>query len=396
MKNVKIYFAIVLACAALGQLATNLYLPSLPDITTAFNTTYNTTQLSITWYMFGYCLSQFIYGPLSDAYGRKIFLLTGMSLFAIASVICIFSTSIYMLIIGRCLQGFGVGAGVTLSISILRDVFMGEKLAKATTYLSLVGVSLISIAPLLGSFLHVAFGWKASFITLLIYTACVIAAIIFYLPETNLHKEPNKIKPRNIKNSLVKLLTSEVFLKNLCGVILCYAGIMAWVTVSPILLQVTLNFSTIAYGWLTALVGMAFVLGSLINSLLLSKLKILTIIKGALVIMFCSSLLMLLWSPFLNIFVIIIPMALFFFSASFVLPNILAEALTPFPQIAGIASAIFGGAQMLGGTASSGIMAYASESSQLPLALALLLCSFIGLIIYFNAFKFIFKWRKPV
>ena len=98
--------------SAIGPLALNMFVPSMPGLQATFDATPGTVQLTLTIYLGAIALCQVLYGPLSDRYGRRPLLLAGLSMFVVASMVCSFATSIEMLIVARAFQAIGGAAGV--------------------------------------------------------------------------------------------------------------------------------------------------------------------------------------------------------------------------------------------------------------------------------------------
>jgi MFS family permease len=121
--------AVILLVSSLGQVTSDLYLPSLPYMADNLKVNAHWIQWTVVIYMVGFCLSQLIYGPWSDAIGRRTPLIIGLSINFMGGLICLFSGNIWILYLGRFFQGLGVGAANSLARPILRDLFEKEKLA---------------------------------------------------------------------------------------------------------------------------------------------------------------------------------------------------------------------------------------------------------------------------
>jgi Na+/melibiose symporter-like transporter len=115
-------FLILVVVSAIGPLALNIFMPSMPGLQATFGVSYGTVQLTLTLFLIGLAVCQLFYGPLSDRYGRRPLLLAGLILFVLASIACAFAVSIEMLIAARLIQAIGGASGIVLSRAIVRDL----------------------------------------------------------------------------------------------------------------------------------------------------------------------------------------------------------------------------------------------------------------------------------
>ncbi len=178
-------FAILVAISAIGPLALNLFIPSMPGLEKTFAVPYGTVQLTLTLYLIGMAVCQLIYGPASDKFGRRPMLLAGLSLFFIASVLAAIAPTIETLIAARLIQAIGGSAGIVLARAMVRDVFTREKSASMISYITMAFVVAPMIAPVLGGFLEQYASWRAGFWLLAGFGAVVLSAAWFTLPETH-------------------------------------------------------------------------------------------------------------------------------------------------------------------------------------------------------------------
>ena len=375
-KTYRILLSIILI-SSLGQVMSDLYLPSMPAMMQTFGTTTHAVQLSLSLFMFGLALSQLFYGVLSDVVGRQKPLLIGMSLCLLSSLLCLFSINIQMFILSRFLQGFGAGAGVGLSRSIMRDVFSDPKeYAQMGSYLTIAMILLIMLAPLLGGYIQHYFGWRASFLFLSIYTLSALFIIKLSLPETSQHHHLDNVKTRSIINNIRQIVTNSFFIGYSACIFLAYGGILAWLTIGPILLVKQMGLSPVVFGWVCVIMGLFFIMGSLLNAKLVKQKDINFMLKVGVVLMLVSGLIMMLLYliGLLNIVFIFLLVGFYFTSASFIFPNAGAGALSSFKKIAGTASALLGAIQIIGGAIASTILALIPILSILVLSSTFILC----------------------
>ncbi|MCR9192415.1 MAG: multidrug effflux MFS transporter [Gammaproteobacteria bacterium] len=374
--------AIILLISSLGQVTSDLYLPSLPNMAKNLGVSIHAIQFTIAIYMTGFSVSQLVYGPWSDAIGRRTPLLIGLSINLIGSLLCWGAPNIYILLLGRFLQGLGVGAANSLTRPILRDLFEKEKLAIYNSYLAISGILVLSTAPILGGYIQYYLSWRYNFLYLSLYGFIILCSFYFKIPETNQHYDRNNYKLKVILKNARYLLTSPIFLKfSLCP-LLTYAGVVAWLTAAPVVLQETVGLNAVQFGWIYLFSGMGFATGSFINIKFVTTQGIEKMISFGFYCQLLAGGLMLLFylMAYINTYVILMPIILFMLGSSLVFPNASTGSLTPFPKIAGMAGAFFGFIQVLGGTISSTIIALAHDENQFPIAIAFIITALLSML----------------
>lgn len=149
--------------AATGPLSIDMYLPSLPSIQTDLGASAAETQLSLSAFLIGYALGQLLYGPVSDRFGRKPVLLTGIFMYALTSFLCALSKNIETLIALRCLQALGGGSGIVLARAIISDFFPPDEAARVLSLVSIVTLLGPLVSPIVGGYMLVLAGWRSIF-----------------------------------------------------------------------------------------------------------------------------------------------------------------------------------------------------------------------------------------
>ncbi|WP_433223871.1 multidrug effflux MFS transporter [Dactylosporangium sp. CS-047395] len=169
---------------ALGPLTIDMYLPSLPTITSDLHATAAAVQLTLTGTLAGLAIGQLIVGPLSDAFGRRVPLLAGIGVHVLASVVCVFAPNLAVLGTLRVLQGLGAAAASVVAMAVVRDLFRGLAAARLLSRLMLVvGVAPI-LAPTIGGLVLRLTEWRGVFVVLAVAGAAILAATALALPET--------------------------------------------------------------------------------------------------------------------------------------------------------------------------------------------------------------------
>ncbi len=379
MNNPLTFFLLILSFSSLGRVVADMYLPALLNIAESLNTTNTNVQYSISIYFLGLSLSPIFYGALSDHIGRKKPIFLGLFIAIIGSLTCYFSYDIKILILGRFMQGIGCGGSLTLARSISKDVLTSKQLSIFSSIASFANVFLVSLTPLAGSLLDKYFGWRIIFLTQTLYILFVFVFLAAFLPETkpnseNNAEDKNKI---NIYQSIKRLLKEQNFVKYSSIVFLSYAFLISWNSASSILLQKTFGLTQIQYADLILKLGLVFAFSLLLNILLLRFFNITKILRLGVYIVLLSSVLMLFLSFIFthNIYAVILPIGISMIGLGFIFSNCFVLALESIHDMSGFASSVYTVLQILGGAFASYIVAYLSETSQLPLTIFLLLLS---------------------
>lgn len=171
------------ALTAVGPIALDLYLAAFPQIAVELGVEPHEVQLTLTACMVGLALGQLVCGIASDALGRRRPLLAGMAMFLVFSLMCMLSANIWMLILGRFLQGVGGGAGIVIARAVIRDRTSGEAMVRAlTTVMIVLGLAPI-LGPMIGGMLMELTGWRGVFAALTVI-ALLLALGSLTLPES--------------------------------------------------------------------------------------------------------------------------------------------------------------------------------------------------------------------
>jgi DHA1 family bicyclomycin/chloramphenicol resistance-like MFS transporter len=147
-------------------LSTDIYLPALPTMVTGLHTSAALVNLTIVFFFIFYALGTLFWGPLSDKYGRKLILLIGLSIYLLASVLCVFASNVYLLILYRTLQSIGCGSATAVSTALVKDTFQGERRVRILAFVQSVGTTSPIISPVIGAFILRTMSWRGVFVVL--------------------------------------------------------------------------------------------------------------------------------------------------------------------------------------------------------------------------------------
>ncbi|MCF6776952.1 multidrug effflux MFS transporter [Thiotrichales bacterium 19X7-9] len=341
--------SIMLACAYFfGAL---MYTPSLPAITTYFDVGSSLSRMTISSFLLVLAFSQLAYGPASDKYGRKPVVLFGAIVFLIGSLLCAFAPNIYVLIIGRGIQGLGAGALIVLARTVIQDSVSKEQFLQIIAWMSIFFSMAPAVSPLIGGALQNGFGWHGNFIFMAIFAVILVVTVIFKLPETIDQKNKHALHAKHLINNYITIGKNKLFLVYMLCIVVSLGGSVIFDAIGSFVLINQYGFSAFEFGIIsTSLLGIIILSRLICSAVLMRFMKSDAIIVLGLAIMFVSSLILLglVLSISVSFSVLVTIMAVFYLGTGFVLPTSGASALNLFDKNKGAAGALYGALQMGG------------------------------------------------
>ena len=222
--------AVLTALVALLALSTDLLAPALPAIATGFAAEQGAVQLIQSMFVLGFATAQLIYGPVSDRFGRRPVLIAGVALYLVASVGCVFAASAEQLAALRFVQGVGACAGPTLGRAVVRDLYGRERAAKALAYIGAAMGLVPAVAPIIGSYLLVLFGWRSLFMFFVGFSAAALLGVLAVLAESNKWRDPNALDPKRLVGNYLEMLGQRAYLGFCLSVALTYSALFMFLS----------------------------------------------------------------------------------------------------------------------------------------------------------------------
>jgi len=186
------FIALMASLMSVVALSIDALLPALANIGISINSLNPTdNQLLITMIFLGLGIGQLFFGPLSDSIGRKPVVYIGFILFTVASLVCIWAPNLEWMVVGRIFQGIGLSAPRTMSISIIRDSFKGDYMARIMSFVTAFFILVPVIAPMIGKAIMDSFGWRAIFYSQLVF--CILISFWFYKRQAETLKPEYKV-----------------------------------------------------------------------------------------------------------------------------------------------------------------------------------------------------------
>ena len=374
--------AVLATLAAIGTLATNILLPSLPQMAASLHVSTAEVTASITVFLAVFAIGQLAVGPISDRYGRRIPVLSGFVVFIAGSIWCGLANDLPSLLIGRVIQAAGACSTSVLSRAIARDLFSGERLARAMALIMIAMAAAPGFSPLLGGALDHAFGWRSEFAFVGIFAAIAAVAYAAVLGETH-NSTRIPLNPLAIAKTYFGLSADRRFLIPAATVALIMGGLFAMFSAAPRVLIEGLHFTPIQLGLFFAGTVMIVFAAGMLATKLAPRFGLDRSIQGGLLLAAAGSIAILLVSMISPTFLsFLAAMSVFLLGMGIVNPLGTAQALSPFGEKAGAASALLGFWQMMGAAIGVSLAATISHQAMLALGIVLTAASLLALLLY--------------
>ena len=264
------YIVLILASlVAFGPLSIDMYLPALPMIADKLSASSASVQQTITVFLIGFSIGMLIYGPLSDHYGRRKLLISGIIIYLIATIGAILAPTVEFLLASRLLQALGGASASVLARAIVRDLYAVKDSAKILSWMQIITMIATIIAPILGSILMGLFGWPSIFIFLFFFAALALAMYCMNLSET-LEPERRLASMKDVFLSYFQIATNPKGIAYILCMGSAFSAMFIYITASPFVFieyfglsefQYAILFSTNIFGIMTMTSINAFFVG---------------------------------------------------------------------------------------------------------------------------------------
>lgn len=382
--NKKLWFVLILgSLTAFGPLSMDMYLPALPLVAEDLATTASLVQMSITSCLLGLAFGQLLFGPLSDIHGRRRPLLFTLLIYAAASLLCAFSTSIWAFIGLRFVQGFAGAAGIVIARASAKDMYSGKELTKFVALLSLVNGAAPILAPIFGGAVLRFVPWPAVFIILSLIGVAMFLAVAFTLTETL----PEDKRAEGGVLATVKtfhlLIKDRVFMGIALSQAFVSMGMFAYIAGSPFVLQNIYEATPQQFSFIFAANGVGIIIAAQVTGKLASQMAEKKLLFYGVLLSFSGALLLLLAITLQGPLWIVL-IALFFVVSSVGIVGTTAFSLGMERQgkAAGSASAFLGILPFGGGALVSPLVGIGGEYTAIPMSITIFACSAVACLLY--------------
>jgi len=395
----KLIVLILALLLGLQPVTTDLYLPALPAITQGFGAGMGQAQLTLTALLLAFGLSQLVWGPLSDRFGRRPILLWGMGAYTLASVACAFAPGMAWLIAGRTLQGIAMGAGVMAARAVVRDLFQPAQGATVMSQgLTGLGIIACACAPL-GGMLTDWLGWRIALLMLAVFGAATLALVYWRFEETLARPDPHALSARPLIQANLNILRNPVFLTWCALSAGSYLGLFTFLASSSFVFVTFMGYSKTAYGFLMLSMSLSYIVGTFWCRWMLRRTSVHRTVGIAAVLTITGGVSMTALAyagqgqDWYGAWAVMGPMYIFMLGHGVHQPCGQSGAVAPFPNRAGTASALNGFLMMLGAFFIGGWLGTHMDRPVFALAHGLLLCA---IFITFVAWTGVQRHGRPV
>lgn len=361
---------------AVGQMAQTIWIPVITDMAQHFYVCTGKLQHVMAAYLVTYGASQLIYGPIADRIGRRPVIMTGMTIFMLATILALVSPNLTLLIAASAFQGLGTGVGGVMARTMPRDLYSGPMLRKANSLLNMGILVSPLIAPMIGGMLGTVWGWRACYAFLLIFSVIVTFSLARWMPETR----PENPVPTRLLTSYRTLLGNTTFLCYLLILISAMMGIAVFEACAGVLLSDCLGLSSITVSILFILPIPAAFFGAWFSG---RQHKCFTtqMWQGVLSCLIAGLFMWLpSWFNLMTVWTLLPPAALYFFGAGMLFTLATSGAMEPFPFLAGTSGSLIGGLQNAGAGSMIWVSALLPQNSQSSTGLLMTVSGSIALL----------------
>ncbi|AFT70670.1 Drug resistance transporter, Bcr/CflA subfamily [Alloalcanivorax dieselolei B5] len=331
--------------AAIGTLSTNIILPSFTSMATDIGVPARELGLLLSSFFAAFAIGQLLVGPLSDRYGRRPLVVLGLAVFIAGSLWCSRADDINELILGRVIQALGVCAASVLSRAIARDLFDGEVLTRALALTMVAMAAAPGFSPLLGGALEQALGWRANFLMVAVLGAALIPLYLSGAGETLPPSRRSRKALATAAPGYLRLLLDPRFLLPALAVSLVIGGLYSFFAAAPAILMGHLGLSALQLGWFFAATVFVVFAAGLLAPRFARRFGVVKVGLAGILIALIGGLTLLPASAE-GLIPFSLAITVFLFGMGLINPLGTALTLHPFPDRAGLASALLGCLQM--------------------------------------------------
>ncbi len=345
----------------------------------------NNAQMILSFFVAGMAAGTLIVGPLSDSFGRKPIIYYGASLYIFTSAVCVLSPSLEVILISRFLQGVGASAPRVVAQALVRDFYKGREMARISSFIMIIFALVPAIAPLLGSFVMLAFNWRFIFLMFIAFVAVSTMWMTFRIDESVTKEKRIEFNVKQVGLAFKEVLSNQMILTSITTLVFAYGILFIGIfLIQPVFEQVFNRASTFPYWFAT--IALLAASSSYVNARLVRKLgmRMLTSIAFRAQVCFSALVFFVYWLGYFEgqfgFFCFLFWMFSIFFQAGLTMGNLTALAMEPVGHIAGTAASLVSAIATIGSVLLAAIVGQFFDGTPVAMIAGVALVATLGAI----------------
>jgi DHA1 family bicyclomycin/chloramphenicol resistance-like MFS transporter len=367
---------------AYGAISNNIVLPILPALASGLQVPVGVAMLTISAFFLGFGLGQALYGSLSDRFGRRPVLMAGIGLYTLASAGCALAPDMETLMTARLLQGLAAASAQVLARAVVRDLFTPLRAAQVLSVMSAAFAFTSAFAPLAGGLFQGWFGWQSVFLALTAVGGATFLTLWLGFGESLTERDAQAMNLGRLSANYRAIATNRVFLGYSFTFALAFGGMFAFHSGASFVFISLYGYTPRMFGIFFAVVLVGYLIGTVASSKVVAVFGIHRLVGTGIAVSAAAggAMLALVVARLAGPTAILICQFLFMFGFGLIMPNAIAGALEPFPEMAGAASALLGFIQQSAGGSMVAILGMLVDGTALPMAGCIFGGALLGLI----------------
>jgi MFS transporter, DHA1 family, multidrug resistance protein len=357
--------AMLAGLATLGPFSIDTYMPSFPAMAQTFGATTLEIQQTLSAYLLPFSFMMLFHGALTDSFGRRPVILTGLVIFTCASIGCALAQSLPQLLLFRALQGVSAGTGMVAGRAMIRDVYPGHDAQRVMSMVTMIFGLAPAVAPIIGGWLEVRFGWRAIFVFLTGFAGLLYVSCLFRIAETLPPAKRQHFSPRPLLLNYLKLFGSLRFGLLSSAIALNFAAFFLYIASAPAVIYKLLRLGESEFAWLFVPGISGVIAGAFLSGRLAGKWSPRRTVRCGYAVMFFAALgnvgYSAIFSPALPWTVL--PVMVYTIGMSLAMPSLTLLMLDLFPDNRGLAASLQGAQQSFFCALAAGLLSpYVSDT----------------------------------
>jgi MFS transporter, DHA1 family, multidrug resistance protein len=340
---------VVAALSALGPFSVDTYFPSFPALAAHFSVSQSKIQSTLSVYLAALAVMNLFHGALSDSFGRRRVILAALAVYSVSAAGCLWAPSFGWLLGLRVVQGLAAGAGMIVSRAVIRDLFEGVEAHRLMAHSAMLSGLAPVIAPILGGWLHVWFGWRGPFGFLALFGLVLWFAGWYGLPESLPEHLRHSFHPAKLARAYVSTLRQPAFILMCVAMAAGGGGFLLYVATAPDVVMNILKLSETQFGWMFVPMVSGLILGAAVSGKLAGRIRPAHAVRLGFAFMAAGAVVNLLANTLVppRIPWAVFPLAIYTFGFSLVIPVVTIESLDLVPHRRGLAASLQGFSHVL-------------------------------------------------